>query len=87
MDRELRKKLKLPLKKDIVYHPNRHTEDTIKVKDIRIVKEYETFCDLEITLITGERVNIHSGYLENMQSPIFVDNMKRQDRNGDVWVD
>ena len=83
MDKNLCKKLGLPLTKDIVYYPNKREKCTEKVTMIEIVDNFSdgehTLC---ITTETQRHVFINSGFLRNMQKSSFVEDMAESEKQG-----
>jgi hypothetical protein len=74
---DIRRLYGLPITKDIVYYPNRHKIETLKVINIVVVEifryYFSTWSEFEITLEDGTTRHIHSDYLAEMQKPNFVE--------------
>ena len=75
-DKLIRKVLKLPIKKDLVYYRNIHAADsTAPVTSYRILSMYDVadpWYTLELTLADNTTVNIHSTFFADMQKPSFI---------------
>lgn len=71
---ELRRKLNLPITKDLVYYreSSNQTWQKFDVSGIYIEQEYSTGSSLRITLYTEEQVVIHSDFLKEMQKNNFT---------------
>ncbi|MBP5414396.1 MAG: hypothetical protein ILN61_04025 [Lachnospiraceae bacterium] len=90
--RELRKQLGLPLTKELVYYPPRYEDKThspIAVDDVKVVREFPSYYTLEITLKDCTKKIVHSKYFASMQSPHFLDDMKKDAEavNAETWFD
>ena len=79
---ERRKALDLPVTKELRYMRRKAPKgfEEIRVTDYVVTKAYETpgAFSLEITLETGEKVNILSLYFSEMQRPSFEKDMEEQ---------
>ena len=71
LEKEIRKLLKLPTTKELIYYDVNN--NIHKIKSYKIDKEYETFKIIEIKLENNKRVKIHSDYLKEMQQTNFIE--------------
>lgn len=87
-EKELRRKLKLPVTKELFYyeHLNGELYTKHKVLSFQIVKEYDTWKSLEITVENIKNpIRIHGDYFSEMQGAAFTKEIKiiepQQDEN------
>ena len=78
----VRKALKLPLTKKIVFYKDKRKADSVvDVITFQLKEMYdisERWYTIEVTLADGTKTLIHSGYLIEMQKASFVDDMAAQ---------
>lgn len=77
---ELRRKLNLPITKELVYYRESSHEvwQKFDVTGIVVEQEYSVGFSLRITLYNGEQVMIHSDFLKEMQKNNFVTTMNEE---------
>lgn len=75
----VRKAVGLPVKKQLVYYKNKHdSKSIVNVSAYQLIEMYdisERWYTIEITIESGEKIRIHSGYLIEMQKPSFIADM------------
>ncbi|MCL2676476.1 MAG: 3'-5' exonuclease [Streptococcaceae bacterium] len=71
---EIRRALNLPITKDLVYYHKDKDKKWSKyaLTGIRLMAQYSVGYSLIITLYDGQKINIHSDYLKEMQKVGFV---------------
>ena len=78
----VRKALGLPITKSLVYYPDKRSANSIvHINEYKLIEMYDTterWYTVEITLVDGAKVRIHSGYLAEMQKPSFIADMAKQ---------
>ncbi len=77
----LRRKLGLPITKNLVYyrHETASRWQKFEIKGISIEQEYSMGSSLRVSLYNEEKVRIHSDFLKEMQKANFVDEMEKED--------
>ena len=80
----IRKALKLPVTKKLVYYRNKHdTSSVVYVSNYKIIEMYNIsypWYTLEIRFRdTEDTVKIHSSFFVDMQDPKFVEKFKKQE--------
>ena len=78
----VRKAIGLPVTKQLVYYKDKTDEKSVvNINKYQLIEMYditEKWYTVEITLIDGTVVRIHSGYLIEMQKPSFIADMAAQ---------
>lgn len=78
----VRKAIGLPVTKQLVYYKdNRNSDSIVNITDYRLLEMYDItdrWYTVEITLVDGSKVRIHSSYLAEMQKPSFIADMAAQ---------
>ena len=78
----VRKALALPVSKPLIFYRDIHNADSaISVKDFVVLEMYDItikWYTLELTLISGDKVRIHSSFFADMQKPSFIADMAAQ---------
>lgn len=74
-----RKELGLPITKQLYYHEGRYSDKCIKVLGFSIKEKHDTWSEIDLEVEGHKHIVVHSGYFRNMQSPTFVDDMRKQD--------
>lgn len=78
----VRKAIGLPIKKQLLYYPNKTSADSVmKVEGYKLVEMYdisERWYTIELYLMDGSKVRIHSMYFIEMQKPSFIADMAAQ---------
>ena len=87
----IRKAIGLPVTKQLVFYRNRRdASSVINVERYRINTIYEItdrWFEIDIVTADGETVRIHSRYLVEMQSPSFIEDMRKSDYDvADVYL-
>lgn len=81
-EKAARKMLGLPIKKQLVYYPDkRNAESIVNVTSFQIVEAYDitgAWYTIETTTEDGTKARIHSSYLAEMQKPSFIADMAAQ---------
>lgn len=81
ISKDLREKIKLPLKKQIIYYPDRHKLNFEEVYEIEIVNFYNSgSAELCIKTNTNRQLFIHSDLLVHMQKPHFINDIYEQEK-------
>ncbi|WP_180376144.1 3'-5' exonuclease [Lactococcus garvieae] len=77
---ELRRKLNLPITKDLVYYRKDITRNWQKfeVTGLAITAAYSTGYSLTATLYNNEKVTIHSDFLKEMQKANFINEIGKE---------
>ena len=81
---EVRRKLSLPITKDLVYY-RRDTQrnwQKFEVTGLAITAAYSTGYSLTATLYNNETVTIHSDFLKEMQKANFTNEIEKRDKYG-----
>ena len=75
-EKQMRRKFKLPVTKQLVYHPSQFVDVHINILSYWVEKEYESYKTMGIRTEDGKAIAIHERYLIAMQSPRFIEQMK-----------
>ena len=82
-EKEVRRELKLPVTKQLVYYSNtRDIASKKNVKSYQIIEEYNIttpWYTIEIELEDESKVKIHSMFLKEMQSSTFISDMSKME--------
>lgn len=83
-EKGIRRALKLPITKQLVYYKNKHDASSIvSVSKYKIIEMYNitySWYTLELTLLgTSDSVKIHSSFFSDMQDPKFIEKLKKQE--------
>ncbi|NHI68433.1 PolC-type DNA polymerase III [Lactococcus formosensis] len=81
---EVRRKLSLPITKDLVYY-RRDTQrnwQKFEVTGLAITAAYSTGYSVTATLYNNETVTIHSDFLKEMQKANFTNEIEKRDKYG-----
>ena len=79
-ERLVRKALKLPITKQLVYYPNTFEKKTFNIVRYRLNEFYDVsdkWYFVHVELENGEIVNIHNAFLSEMQSPSFIEDINK----------
>ena len=71
IEKDIRKKLKLPITKQLVYYNTK--KEKYNVKSYEILRQKKDCIVLVITLENNKKVNILLDYLRQMQLPNFIE--------------
>ena len=81
-DKLVRKAVGLPVKKQLVYFPDKSDpESAVKVVKYQLVEMYEIsdrWYTIEITTEDNKSIRIHSDFLAEMQKPSFFSDLSNQ---------
>lgn len=78
---EVRRKLSLPITKDLVYYRRDKARNWQKfeVAGLAITAVYSTGYSLTVTLYNNEKVTIHSDFLKEMQKANFINEISKEE--------